>query len=67
MKLYTVRASSLTATYTAGRYEATSKADAIEQARNAYRDGPTGRALGDCAAFRFYVTDDDQDTRESEN
>ena len=61
--VYTVKASSLTATYTAGRYQADSKADAIEQARNAYRDSPTGRALGDCGAFRFYVA---SDTEESE-
>jgi hypothetical protein len=50
-----VKASSLSATYTAGVYHTESDAEAIEQARNAYRDSALGRSLRDAGAFRFYV------------
>jgi hypothetical protein len=50
-----VKASSMSATYTAGIYHTDSDAEAIEQARNAYRDSALGRTLRDAGGFRFYV------------
>jgi hypothetical protein len=54
---YKVMASSLTATYTAGRFVANSSAEAIEMARESYRNSDLGRRLNDVRAFRFYVVD----------
>lgn len=51
----TVMAANMYGTYTAGVFCADSDAEAIEQARAAYRDSALGRSLRDAAAFRFYV------------
>lgn len=48
-------ASSMSATYSAGMFCTETDAEAIEQARNAYRDSSLGRTLHDVGAFRFYV------------
>lgn len=54
---YKVRASSLSATYNAGRFIAESPAEACEMARRDYANSPTGRALKDSRSFRFYTVD----------
>lgn len=54
-KEYKVMCSNMFATYNAGRFIADSAADACEQARENYRNSPTGRALKDAGAFRFYT------------
>ena len=55
MKEYKVMASSMTATYRAGRFVADSAAEAIEMARENYRNSQAGRTMNDIGAFRFYV------------
>lgn len=50
-----VKASSMTATYNAGIYRTASDSEAIEQAKDWYRNSDGGRALRDIGAFRFYV------------
>jgi hypothetical protein len=50
-----VKASSLSATYAAGIYVTASDAEAVELARDAYRDSQLGRTMKDVGAFRFYV------------
>ena len=50
-----VKASSMSATYSAGIYCTESDAEAIEQAREHYADSPMGRQFKDVGAFRFYV------------
>ena len=50
-----VRASSLSATYNAGRFVADSPQEAIEMAREQYQRSPLGRQMNDVRAFRFYV------------
>ena len=50
-----VKASSFSATYTAGIYCTESDAEAVEQARDAYRDSHMGRTMKDVGAFHFYV------------
>lgn len=54
-KPYRVKASSMTATYTAGVFVADSAEDACEQARENYRRSDLGRTLRDVGAFRFYA------------
>ena len=54
-KEYKVMASSLTGTYSAGRFVAESPEDACEQARAAYRNSSLGRTMRDAGAFRFYT------------
>jgi len=58
MKEYKVMASSMTATYRAGRFVANSKEEAIRMAQDDYRKSELGRTLKDCGAFRFYVVSD---------
>ena len=60
MKVYSVSASSLSGTYTAGRFVAESKADAIDKARERYRRSNLGYHMNDIAAFRFYITDEQE-------
>lgn len=55
MREFIIGASSLHATYSAGRFVAASRQDAIRQAREAYARSSLGRQLGDVNAFRFYV------------
>lgn len=54
-KLYYVGCSNFHATYNAGSYVADSPAEAIEMARQDYRDSPAGRMMGDVGAFRFWI------------
>jgi hypothetical protein len=58
MKLYTVGASSMTASYSAGRFIAESRDEAIAKARERYRGSSLGQQLNDVGAFRFYITDE---------
>ena len=55
MKQYKVMASSMIATYNAGTFTAKSAADAIEMAREKYRNSPLGRQLKDVGSFNFYT------------
>lgn len=55
MKQFKVMASSMTATYCAGTFTAKSAADAIEMARENYRNSSLGRQLKDVGSFRFYT------------
>ena len=55
MREYTVKASSMTGTYTAGKFCADSKQEACEMAREEYRNSSLGRTLKDVGAFRFYT------------
>lgn len=54
---YRVQASSLTATYNAGRFVAESPEQACRMAREEYGRSATGRMLKDAGAFRFYTVD----------
>ena len=56
-----VRASSMSATYTAGVWCTESDAEAIEQAKEHYATSPLGRSMKDLGAFRFYVAGRGQD------
>jgi hypothetical protein len=56
MKVYAIGASSMTATYSAGKFVADSAEEAIEKAKENYRKSPVGRDFKDVGAFRFYVT-----------
>jgi hypothetical protein len=58
MKLFTVGAANMSASYEAGRFVAESKEEAIEKARTRYATSSLGRQLNDAGAFRFYVTDE---------
>lgn len=55
LREYKVMASSMTATYSAGRFVAASPAEACEMARKEYCDNSLGRQLEDAGAFRFYT------------
>lgn len=55
MKRRLVKASSMSATYTAGAFYTETDAEAIAQAREQYAASPLGRQLRDVGAFRFYV------------
>ena len=57
MKEYKVMGSTMTATFTAGRYVAYSPSEACNMARENYRDSSLGRAMKDAGAFRFYVVE----------
>jgi len=57
MREYKVMASSMTATYSAGRFFASSPREACQKAHDHYRDSQLGRMLKDVGAFRFYVVD----------
>lgn len=50
-----VKASNFSATYNAGIFCTSTDAEAIELARETYRNSSLGRQLGDVGAFRFYV------------
>lgn len=54
-RVYHVMASNLTATYSAGRFEAESGHEARELARKDYARSNLGRTLKDAGAFRFWV------------
>jgi len=54
---FKVRASSLTATYNAGRFCAGSAEAACELAKQDYANSALGRQLKDVGAFRFYTVD----------
>lgn len=54
MKEYKVMASSMSGTYSAGRFVAESDEHACELARNEYHK-KLGRALKDTGSFRFYT------------
>jgi 1,2-phenylacetyl-CoA epoxidase PaaB subunit len=54
---YKVRASSMTATYNAGRFVASSAAEACQMARDDYARSSLGRSMNDVRAFRFYTVD----------
>lgn len=54
---YKVRASSMTASYNAGRFIANSPGEACEMARAEYARSSLGRGLKDAGAFRFYTVD----------
>ena len=53
MKVWRVTASSMFATYSAGVYTADTREDAIEQARDHYRQSRAGRAMNDVGAFTW--------------
>jgi hypothetical protein len=53
--VYKIGASNFHGTYDAGSFVAESKEEAIDKARNSYRNSSTGRSLNDVGAFRFYV------------
>jgi len=55
---YKVMASSMIATYRAGKFSAGSPDAAVRLAKQAYRASPLGRELKDVGAFRFYVVSD---------
>lgn len=61
MKVYSIGASSFHGTYSAGRFVADSVEEAIEKAKEQYRNSPLGRSLKDVGAFRFYVTKEERD------
>jgi len=60
-----VKASSLTATYNAGIHCTETDSEAIELAREQYRNSPLGRQLRDVGAFRFYVAARGRDAYEA--
>lgn len=57
MREYKIMASSMIATYTAGRFIADSPAKAIQQAQEDYARSPLGRTMRDVGGFRFYIVD----------
>lgn len=63
-KEFKVMASSFIGTYTAGRFVAESAEDAIDQARQKYRDSQLGRTMQDVGAFRFYTVSEFPHERE---
>jgi hypothetical protein len=52
---YKVMASNMSATYSAGRFIASSAKEACQMAREKYASSSLGRALKDAGAFRFYT------------
>ena len=57
MREFKVCASSMSATYNAGRYIAESAEEACDMAREKYRNSSLGRMARDVMAFRFYTVD----------
>ncbi len=57
MKEFKVMASSMSATYTSGKFVAETADEAIQLAKENYRNGSLGKSLKDVGAFRFYVVD----------
>lgn len=66
-KEFKVMASSMYATYIAGRFVADSAKEACEMAAQDYRQSPTGRALKDADGFRFYTVSEFPYEREVED
>ena len=64
---YKVMCSSMTATYSAGRFVASSSQEACQMAREEYAKSDLGMALKDVGAFRFYTVDKFPYEREEEN
>lgn len=62
-----VKASNMSATYTAGVFCTESDADAIQAARDSYATSPLGRQLKDLGAFRFYIAGRGADAYRSES
>ncbi len=60
MREYLIKASNMSATYTAGRFCANSAEEAKEMAREKYRNSILGRELKDTGAFRFWVAKPDE-------
>jgi hypothetical protein len=54
---FKVCASSMIATYNAGKWLAESEEEAIEMAQQDYRNSPLGQMLKDVNGFRFYIVD----------
>lgn len=54
---FKVRASSLRATYNAGRFVAENAMQACDMAKQDYARSALGRELKDVGAFRFYTVD----------
>ncbi len=50
-------ASSMTATYSAGRFVSNSPSEACNLAREEYKNSSLGRAMKDAGAFRFYIVE----------
>lgn len=67
LREYKVMASSMTATYTAGRWCAESPQQACEMARRDYQNSRLGMALKDAGGFRFYVVDKFPHEREEQS
>jgi hypothetical protein len=61
MREYCVKASTMSGTYNAGRFVASSPEEAKEMAREAYRNSPIGREFKDVGAFRFWIATDFND------
>ena len=55
MKEYRVMCSSMSATYSAGRYVANTAEEACQMAREEYQNSSLGKQLKDVGAFRFYT------------
>jgi len=66
MKEYKVMCSNMSATYSAGRFVASSPEEACEMARDAYRNSSVGRTMKDVGAFRFYTVSQFPYEREEE-
>ena len=60
-RTYKVGASNFYATYTAGVFEADSPEEAIEMAKESYRNSPMGRDFKDVGAFRFFIRRDEEE------
>ena len=67
MREYKVMCSSMTATYSAGRFIAPTPEAACEMAREAYAKSVLGRSLRDVGAFRFYTVSQFPYEREDES
>jgi len=58
MREYKVMCSNFHGTYRAGSFVASSKAEAIEKAKDNYRRSDMGRVMKDVGSFRFWVVPD---------
>ena len=66
MKEYKIMCSSMSATYSAGSFIASSQEEACQMARDEYRNSSLGRSLNDVGAFRFYTVSQFPYEREQE-
>ena len=55
MREYRVMCSNMFATYSAGRFIASSAEEACQMARESYHNSSVGHTLKDVGAFRFYT------------